>query len=207
MQDVTLMNDTASIVAEPEHHDAVRWICDWKIDKFENVPAELHGLSGEDQVRHLVSAGVVPDETIDRHGNLLMYGGASALWQALIGGGTATAGQTLTFFNNANAAIGVGDSTAATVATQTNLQASTNLVRQPVDSTYPQQTDGVVVGSASIVFRATFATGSANWAWNEWGVFNSATPATGRMLNRKVESLGTKTSSASWQMTVTLSLQ
>jgi len=37
-------------------------------------------------------------------------------------------------------------------------------------------------------------------------VFNSATGGTGRMLNRKVESLGTKTSAASWAFTVTLTL-
>jgi hypothetical protein len=37
-------------------------------------------------------------------------------------------------------------------------------------------------------------------------VFNSATAATGRMLNRKVESLGTKTSAQTWQFTVTITL-
>jgi hypothetical protein len=42
-------------------------------------------------------------------GNLLMYGGVSCLWQALIGNGTATAAQTLTYFNNGNAYFGFGD--------------------------------------------------------------------------------------------------
>jgi len=75
-----------------------------------------------------------------------------------------------------------------------------------MDATFPSHTDGTSSGSASIQFKSTFGTSDANWAWAEWGVFNSPTAATGRMLNRKVESLGTKTSAASWAMTVTLSL-
>lgn len=150
--------------------------------------------------------GVTPYDVIERENNLLMYGGASVQWQTLIGNGTTTAGQALTYFNNAQAAIGVGsDSGTAAAATQTNLQGASKL-RKAMDATYPQHTDATTSGAASIVFRSTFATSDANFAWNEWGVFNSTTDGTGRMLNRKVESLGTKTSSASWQFTVTLSL-
>ena len=54
----------------------------------------------------------------------------------------------------------------------------------------------------SVTFKATFDTADANWNWNEWGVFNASTE--GVMLNRKVENLGTKTSSATWVFTVTL---
>lgn len=152
------------------------------------------------------SGGVTPYDVIERENNLLMYGGASVQWQTLIGNGTTTAGQALTYFNNAQAAIGVGsDSGTAAAATQTNLQGASKL-RKAMDSTYPQHTDATTSGAASIIFRSTFATTDANFAWNEWGVFNSTTDGTGRMLNRKVESLGTKTSSASWQFTVTLSL-
>lgn len=43
-----------------------------------------------------------------------------------------------------------------------------------------------------IVLQATFGAASANWAWNEWGIFNASTG--GKMVNRKVSSLGTKTS-------------
>jgi hypothetical protein len=162
-------------------------------------------LSGEDQVALAERLGMVP-ELVDIDGNLLMYGGASVLWQALIGNGTATAGQALTFFNNTQAAIGVGDSTTAAAATQTNLVAATNKLRKAMDATYPQHTDTTSSGGASIVFRSTFATTDANFAWQEWGIFNSATDGTGRMLNRKVESLGTKTSAATWQLALTLTL-
>lgn len=135
-----------------------------------------------------------------------MNGGVSCLWQALIGNGTATAGQTLTFFNNGNAAIGVGDSTTSAAATQTDLQASTNKLRKGMDSTYPQHSDGTTSGSATIVFRSTFGSSEANFAWQEWGVFNSATAGVGRMLNRKVESLGTKASGSTWTFSVSLTL-
>jgi hypothetical protein len=99
-------------------------------------------------------------------------------------------------FSNANSYIGVGDSTTAFAATQTDLIAATNKLRKAMDSTYPQLATNVVT------FRSTFATTDANFAWQEWGVFNAS--SAGTMLNRKVESLGTKTSAQTWQFTVTL---
>lgn len=99
-------------------------------------------------------------------------------------------------FNNANSYIGVGDSTTAYAAGQTDLQAATNKLRKAMDATYPQTATNVVT------FRSTFATTDANYAWQEWGVFNAS--SAGTMLNRKVESLGTKTSAQTWQFTVTL---
>lgn len=105
-------------------------------------------------------------------------------------------GAAVTPFNNANSYIGVGDSTTAFAAGQTDLQAATNKLRKAMDATYPSG------GANVLTFRSTFATGDANFAWNEWGVFNAA--AAGTMLNRKVESLGTKTNTQTWQFTVTL---
>ena len=107
-----------------------------------------------------------------------------------------TIGAAVTAFNNANSYLGVGDSTTAHAVGQTDLQAATNKMRKAMDATYPS-------GAANVItFRSTFATADANWAWQEWAVFNAA--AAGTMLNRKVESLGTKTSTQTWQFTVTL---
>lgn len=142
-------------------------------------------------------------EEINREDNLLMYGGASCMWQCLLGNGTGTASQTLTYFNNSNSYLGVGDSTTAVAATQTDLQASSNKLRKAMNATYPQQTDGTTSAAASAAFQATFGSSDANFAWNEWGIFNGSTG--GRMLSRKQESLGTK-SSGSWVLTVTLTL-
>lgn len=115
--------------------------------------------------------------------------GRNHLVQAGIGAG-------VTAFNNANAYIGVGDSSTAFSAAHTDLQAASNKLRKAMDATYPTG------GSNVITFRSTFATGDANFAWNEWGVFNASSGGT--MLNRKVESLGTKTSAQTWQFTVVL---
>lgn len=105
-------------------------------------------------------------------------------------------GAAVTAFNNANAYIGVGDSSTAFAAGQTDLQASTNKTRKAMDATYPSG------GSNVIAFRSTFGTSDANYAWNEWGIFNASSGGT--MLSRKVESLGTKTNTQTWQFTATL---
>jgi fatty acid/phospholipid biosynthesis enzyme len=107
-------------------------------------------------------------------------------------------GEAVTAFDNANAYIAAGDSATAFAATQTDLQAATNKLRKAMDATYPQRSGNV------LTFRATFATGDANFAWNEWGIFNAA--AAGTMMQRKVENLGTKTSAQSWQMTATITI-
>jgi hypothetical protein len=107
-------------------------------------------------------------------------------------------GESVTEFNNANAYLGVGDSTTAFAATQTDLQAASNKLRKAMDATYPTRAANV------LTFRSTFATGDANFAWQEWAVFNAS--SAGTMFSRKVESLGTKTSAQSWQLTATLTL-
>lgn len=150
-----------------------------------------------------------PRRVFEGEHNMLMYGGASAYWQMLLGNGTATAAQALTFFNNANAALGVGDSATAAVATQTDLQgaaAPTNKIRKAMLATYPLHTDGVIAGSAGISFKSTFATTEANFQWNEWGIFNSATAGAGRMLNRRVVNMVTKTSAVALDLQVDLTL-
>lgn len=188
---------SAVLDREVAAHDEARWHARIKIEKREG-----------DWTGDEIDAGLAPAPyaIVEKFGNLLTYGGASCQWETLIGNGTATAGQALTYFSNANAAIGVGDSNTAAAATQTDLQAATNKTRVGMDATYPQHTDATTSGAASVTFRATFGTGAGNYAWAEWGVFNSPTAATGRMLNRKVESNGTKVSGTTWTFTITLSL-
>lgn len=112
-------------------------------------------------------------------------------------------------FINANAAIGVGDTATAFVNTQTDLQGSvygTNKDKKAMDAGYPSILANV------ITFRSTFATSEANYAWQEWAVFNfpaetaPSAPAGEYMINRKVESLGTKTSEETWEITVELTV-
>lgn len=104
----------------------------------------------------------------------------------------------ITVLNNANAYLGVGDSTTAFSAAHTDLQAASNKLRVGMDATYPQRSSNV------LTLRSTFTTGQANYAWDEWGVFNASSGST--MFSRKVEALGTKTSAQSWVLTATVTV-
>jgi hypothetical protein len=185
--------DKASLSVNQGLHEHAKWRIKWRLEKF------------NDAVDHADTLGRQPDEVIEVDRNLLMYGGVSNLWECLIGNGTTSSGQTLTYFNNANAAVGVGDSSTAAVATQTDLVASSNKLRVAMNASYPQHTDGVVSGSATITFQASFGTTQANYAWNEVAIFNSASAGIGRMLNRLVQSFGTK-SGGTWSMTVQITI-
>lgn len=164
-------------------HEGVRWHCHTKVEKY---------ASDED-----FEAGKTFD-VVEKDGNLLMYGGASTLWERLC-----VITPVNSAFDSTHANIGVGDSTTAEAPTQQDLAASTNKLRKAVDSV--THTDNTTSSAnAQVVFAATFGSSDANFAWQEWGVFNAASG--GRMLNRKVESLGTKASGSTWVLTITLSL-
>lgn len=126
--------------------------------------------------------------------NLLVNVGIQLLLDLLIGAGGTT-------YANANTYIGVGDSSTAAAAGQTDLQASTNRFKRVMDATFPSRS------GQTLTFRTTYATSEANFAINEAGVFNGGPAfATGTMLNRIVQSLGTKTSATTLQVTVTLTI-
>lgn len=111
---------------------------------------------------------------------------------------TTLIGGAVTAFDNSNAYLGVGDSTTAFAQSQVDLQASSNRLRKAMDATFPTRATNV------LTLRATFGTSDANFAWQEWGVFNAS--SSGTMLSRKVESLGTKVNTQSWQLTATLTM-
>lgn len=144
--------------------------------------------------------------------NILLNAGITALWNIFFGNtsaanvGTSAAGANAVF-NNAQARIGIGDSTAAAAATQTDLQAATNRYWQVMDATFPS------VSAESISFKATIGSGNANFQWQEWGIDNcgasnatSTTRSGGSMLNRAVSAQGTKASGQTWVPTATITL-
>ena len=186
MNESVRMGESSVIGAGYETHQPIQWKAKWKVEKF-----------------HGDNIDGTPYEVIEKEGNLLMNGGASCIWETLIGNGTATSGQNLTYFNNANAHVGVGNGTTAAAATQTDLQGGTK-VRKAMDATYPLHSDGTGAGAGTITFRSTYGTADANFNWYEWGVFNAS--SSGRMLNRKQEDLGSKTSASTWTFSVSLSL-
>lgn len=101
-------------------------------------------------------------------------------------------------YDSANAYIGVGDSTTTAAASQTGLQAPTNKAYAGMEAGYP--TFGT---NQQIVWRASFADGEAQFAWNEFTIEN-ANLGLGAPLLRKVESKGTKTAGEIWELTVTV---
>lgn len=103
-------------------------------------------------------------------------------------------GSSYTKLNSANAHIGVGSSSTAHAAAQTDLQGASK-TRKAMDTGYPTRTANVVT------FRSTFAEADGNHAWSEYGLFNAS--SAGQMLLRGVTTaLGTKTSNVKWRITM-----
>ncbi len=88
--------------------------------------------------------------------------------------------------------VGVGtDSTAAAVGqTQLNPSVSGSVLIQTADG-------GTARSSQTVTIASTFGTGVANFAWNEYGLFNGNTNGTSTMFNRVVIGPFTKTSAVS----------
>lgn len=135
---------------------------------------------------------------------MLTTAGLNRLTSLLIAGG----GQAIT---NTSARIGFGDDNTAASVGQTDLVAasgSTHRFFSVMDATYPQQANGVLtvkttVGSADGNFTA---------GWQEWGIdvgtpsVSNGTTVNALLVNRKVASLGTKASGASWAFTGTVTI-
>jgi hypothetical protein len=109
-------------------------------------------------------------------------------------------------WGNTNAFLGVGDSSTAEAATQTELQAATNRFYKAMNATFPSRS------SQTVTFQSDFTSAEANYVWAEWSVSAGATTASGAgfttgttNLNRKVAALGTK-STGTWTLSGQLTL-
>jgi hypothetical protein len=111
---------------------------------------------------------------------------------SIVTGGAETA------FDSSNAYIGVGNSAAAFVDTQTDLQGASKSY-QPMRPGFPS-----VVGN-EMEFEARFDEETGNHAWLEVGIFNAATA--GLMMGRFLQSLDTKTSDEIWDLNVKISIE
>jgi len=166
----------AGFIAPGHLYDSVQEEGFFVLRKYES--AEAHERGGS------------PYEVVESGCNLMLAAGANAYHQRLVG----VDGAAVTTFASTNARLAVGDGTAAVAAAQTDLQGTTK-TRKIVDG------PGVISGN-QISFTSTFATGDANHAWNEAGIANAGSG--GVMLNRVVQSFGTKTAGLQWVLTGTL---
>lgn len=136
--------------------------------------------------------GIMLEQPSIIEGNLLLNEGITEALK-LIAGLTADA------FSNANAYIGVGDSSTAAAASQTGLQAASNKTYKAMEASYP------TVVNQTITFRSVFGSSDANYAWEEFTVVN-ANSDTGDNLNRKCSSQGTKASGQTWTVDLAITL-
>lgn len=165
-------------------HQPIVWRCRTVLERY----------AGNDLTRDPLAIEVA-------EGNLLVAGGANAIFHRLIGGTSVAA------FSSANAYIGVGNSTTAAAVGQTDLQASSgNTARRGMEAGFPTHTDGTA-SSSPLIFRSVFPDTAAVFVWNEFGLFNASSG--GRMLNRKVQSFNggvAKPNTESWALNVTLTV-
>ncbi len=166
--------------------DTARWLCRYRLSKYREDIGSYRGREAEFHARFK------PYEVIEGEGNCLLNSGINEMWD-LITGEVSGSGY---IFDNAAAQIGVGDSSTAADPSQTDLQAATNKTYKGMESGYPTST------SQKATFKASFGDSDANYAWNEWVVKQSTSA---KCLNRKVESLGTK-SSGTWTLEVSITL-
>jgi hypothetical protein len=155
----------------------ITWKVAWRLEKY----------LGE------IRAASQPYDVVVGEGNLLLNAGGTEVAKLIVGDGTAVA------FSAANARIGVGDSATAAAVGQTDLQAGANKAYAAMNASYPQ------VSAQTMSFQADFGTAVANFAWQEWVIDNKLAAGT-KALNRKVTSLGTKTSANTWRFGVTITV-
>ena len=159
------------------------WMCRFRLSKYrEDIEAYR---DREDEFHRLFA----PYEVVEREGNCLLNTGIDGIWDLVTGVSS-------DYFDNTNAQIGVGDSTTAASASQTDLQAETNKTYKGMETGYPTST------TQKVTFKSSFGSSEANYAWNEWVVKQSSSAV---CLNRKVESLGTK-SAGTWTLEVDITL-
>ena len=163
--------------------ELANWLCHYKLSKYHQDIEPYRGR--EDQFHQLFK----PYQIIEGEGNCLLNSGIDEMWDLIVGGSS-------NHFDNTNAQIGVGDSSTAADATQTDLQAATNKTYKGMESGYPTST------SQKATFKSSFGDSEANYIWNEWVVKQSTSA---KCLNRKVENLGTKTS-GTWTLEVSITL-
>lgn len=189
-------------------NDGIKWSPYAHVAKYNSpVVRELTEYLGyEPQAADYKRLGIKPNDEADAHGNLLTTAGLNRITNLIIGEGALQA------FDDSHAVVGVGNTnTAAAIG-------NTALAADGASAWYQAAGGGVSATNGVITAISTFASADGNFAWEEWcwvvvtgSITASATLAnvgstSEQMLNRKVASLGTKASGASWVFTTTVTL-
>lgn len=117
--------------------------------------------------------------------NLLLNEGITRLQNLLIGGGG-------TAYGNANAWLGVGNSSGSVSAVQTGLSGAAVAYR-PMEGGYPS------IANQTTTWRSVFDGANGNFSWQEFTVANGSGNAE-ENLNRRVSDQGIKASGTTWTL-------
>jgi hypothetical protein len=173
-----------------EVEEKIGFKTEWRIDRFKD-PANMI-IKALELGTSLEEAAAMADENYLGsevfEGNLGLNEGLAELIDIICGLSTPTK------WDNTNARLGVGNSSTAADPIQTALQGATKTFKA-MDTGYPQRS------AQTAEWRATFGSAEGNHAWEEFTLVNAADD-TGKNLNRKVESKGTKASGETWTLSL-----
>lgn len=189
--------------------DGIKWSPVARIDKYSpEVVEELTRILGyEPKAADFTRFSADPFAVAEVEGNVICVGGLAMITAALISGTF----DPLTGTASGRSFVGVGtDSGTAALASQTALVGASQYY-----NTFDSNPTRVTTTNTNDAIQgvSTFGTSVANHAWNEWAWFSTTagtiTPGTAvnvssgteTMWNRKVASMGTKASGASWVFT------
>ena len=186
--------------------DGFKWNAYARVEKYSaEVVEELTRILGyEPKAADFARFSAHPHAVTEVAGTILVTTGLANLTNLLTGGGGDPISTTRAF-------VGVGsDSGTAAAVGQTDLQGASKYYNE-LDSVTRTTT---TVTNDAVEAVSTFGSGVAEHAWNEWAWFTtttgtitpgtalaSITSGTEQMINRKVASMGTKGSGASWVFT------
>ena len=170
--------------------DHISWKTVWTIWKFrdpDNSISKLlkNGLSILEAIR-MFPTRFIGEVTWD--GNIGLNEGVAELIDIICGLGAPT------LWDHVNGSLGVGNSDAVALATQTGLQGASKAFAI-IDETYPVRVN------QTAEWRATFGAGVGTFHWQEYTVVNAADD-TGKNLNRCTADKGTKEAGDSWVLSV-----
>lgn len=129
------------------------------------------------------------------HENVLLDEGITELLNLAVGTTSAVP------WNQTNAYLGVGNSTASSgLSTLTEL-VSTAPAYVQCSTGYP------TVSNQTVTWQAAYTSGVANFAWREFTVRNSATTTgAAKNLNRRVSNQGTKVAGQTWTLSLAVTI-
>src|SRR5579864_7309910 len=140
LQDQAKANDIINTMQQISLAEKGKWIGEFKLTKYDFTSADgVINHKAQEAFEKDSKAGMSDVNLKNKYGRFLKsskiigrnlltnYGINSIIWPAVAGG-------TYTAMNNANARLGVGDSTTAAAASQTDLQAATNKTYQAMDA-------------------------------------------------------------------------